>query len=161
LNATYVPSNTDLVFQQLQFVLATTGNEGCPAATDTVIVSMQQPPTVDAGADRNTCDVALPVDLAASFNNAGGVLRSTDGAGSFTSDPAIQNTSYQPVPADENAQQIQFMITTTGNGFCPAAVDTVTLSFVNPLTADFSIGMACANAATSLVDGSSTNGSAI
>ena len=161
LNATYVPSSTDLVFQQLQFVLATTGNESCPAATDTVIVSLQQPPVVDAGNDQNTCDAMLPVELGASFSNAGGVLWSTNGAGGFTSDPAQANTTYQPVAADENAQQVQFTITTTGNGFCPAAMDTITLSFVNPLTAAFTNGTACANAATVLTDASSTTGSPI
>ncbi len=85
LNASYVPSATDLIFSQLSFVLSTTGNMGCPAHTDTVVIALQQPPTVNAGNDVTTCDASADVQLTGSFSGAAGILWTTNGSGSLRS----------------------------------------------------------------------------
>jgi hypothetical protein len=74
LGAAYVPSATDMVFGELEFILTTTGNLGCPADTDTMTVSLQQPPTVDAGADINVCDASDAVQLGATSTVSGCVV---------------------------------------------------------------------------------------
>jgi gliding motility-associated-like protein len=159
--ATYVPSQTDLVFGELQFVLSTTGNMGCPADADTMIVSLQQPPTANAGNDINTCDAAAIVNLSGSFIGAAGIQWSTSGSGGFVPNSTSPNASYQPGAADEQAGTIQLILTTTGNGFCAAASDTLVLSFVNPLQAAFSVANACAGSQTLFTSTSSTTGAPI
>jgi len=159
--ATYVPSQTDLVFGELQFVLSTTGNMGCPADADTMIVSLQQPPTANAGSDINVCDATAIVNLGGSFTGAAGIHWSTSGFGSFMPNSTSPNASYQPGAADEQAGTIQLILTTTGNGFCAAASDTLVLSFVNPLQAAFSVANACAGSQTLFTSTSSTTGAPI
>ncbi|MBK9146810.1 MAG: gliding motility-associated C-terminal domain-containing protein [Flavobacteriales bacterium] len=161
LSATYVPSQTDLVFQQLEFVLSTTGNMGCPAHTDTMVVHLQAPPTVNAGADINVCDASSAIDLGGSFTGAGGVLWTSNGSGVFVPSNTAANASYQPGPTDEQNGTVRMILTTTGNGFCAAASDTLFISFVNPLQASFSVSNACVGSQTEFTSTSTTTGSPI
>jgi len=161
LNATYVPSPTDLVFPQLQFVLATTGNLGCPAHTDTMFVNLQTPPTASAGQDINVCDANSAIELDGSFTGAGGVLWTSNGSGVFLPSNTAANATYQPGPTDEQNGTVRMILTTTGNGFCAAASDTLFLSFVNPLQASFTVANACAGSQTVFTSTSSTTGSPI
>ncbi|MCW5899815.1 MAG: gliding motility-associated C-terminal domain-containing protein [Flavobacteriales bacterium] len=161
LNAQYLPSATDLVFPELHFVLGTTGNMGCPAATDTMVVHLQPPPTANAGNDVSTCDPLAPVQLGASFSGAAGVQWSTTGTGTFLPSLNDPSASYQPGAGDEAMGSIQLVLTTTGNQFCPAASDTLVVSFTNPLVAAFNLANACAGSQTVFTDASTTAGPAI
>jgi gliding motility-associated-like protein len=161
LNATYVPSPTDLVFPQLQFVLATTGNLGCPAHTDTMVVNLQTLPTVSAGQDINVCDASSVIDLSGSFTGAGGVLWTSNGSGVFLPSNTAANATYQPGPTDEQNGTVRMILTTTDNGFCAAASDTLFLSFVNPLQASFTVENACAGSQTVFTSTSTTTGAPI
>ncbi|MEO8590604.1 MAG: gliding motility-associated C-terminal domain-containing protein [Flavobacteriales bacterium] len=161
LNPDYVPSTTDLVFPQLRFVLSTTGNMGCPAHSDTVTVALQQPPTVNAGNDVTTCDASADVQLTGSFSGAAGIHWTTNSSGVFVPNADAPNAVYQPSVADSLAQNVLLILTTTGNQNCPAAADTMHLSFVNPLVAGFTFANPCAGSATLFTDASTTSGSAI
>ncbi|MCB0766903.1 MAG: gliding motility-associated C-terminal domain-containing protein [Flavobacteriales bacterium] len=161
LGATYVPSATDMAFAELRFILTTTGNMGCPADTDTMRVSLQAVPTVNAGADLSTCDASASVDVSGSFTGAAGVIWTTNGSGVFLPDNTSANASYQPGATDEQLGMIRMVLTTTGNGVCAAVSDTSLLSFVNPLQPAFGVTNACAGSTTSFMDASTTTGSAI
>ncbi|MBS1570329.1 MAG: gliding motility-associated C-terminal domain-containing protein, partial [Bacteroidetes bacterium] len=161
LNATYVPSAPDLMFPQLSFVLTTTGNMGCPAHSDTMQVNLHQPSTVNAGQDITTCDASADVQLAGTFTGATGVQWSTLGSGTFTPNTTTANAVYQPSAADSAQQHVDLVLTTTGDLYCAAAVDTVRISFVNPLNAAFTIGPACAGMQTAFTDASTTSGAPI
>jgi gliding motility-associated-like protein len=161
LDATYVPSPTDLVFGQLAFVLTTRGNMGCPAGTDTMAVSLQQPPTASAGPDINVCDASAEVQLGGSFNGATGVLWSSNGSGVFLPSNTDPNAAYHPGATDEQLGTVRMILTTTGNGLCAAASDTLFLSFTNPLQPAFGITNACAGGQTVFLDASTTTGSPI
>ncbi|MEZ4789735.1 MAG: PKD domain-containing protein [Flavobacteriales bacterium] len=161
LGATYVPSGTDMAFNELRFILTTTGNMGCPADTDTMRVSLQAVPTVNAGSDLSTCDASAPVDLSGSFTGASGIQWSTNGAGVFLPSNTAANASYQPGATDEQLGTVRMVLTTTGNGVCAAVSDTLMLSFVNPLQPAFGVTNACAGSITSFMDASTTSGSAI
>ncbi|MCB9164662.1 MAG: gliding motility-associated C-terminal domain-containing protein [Flavobacteriales bacterium] len=161
LGAAYVPSSTDMAFNELRFILTTTGNMGCPADTDTMRVSLQAVPTVNAGSDLSTCDASAPVDLSGSFTGASGIQWSTNGAGVFLPSNTAANASYQPGATDEQLGTVRMVLTTTGNGVCAAVSDTLMLSFVNPLQPAFGVTNACAGSITSFMDASTTSGSAI
>ncbi|MEB2340957.1 MAG: gliding motility-associated C-terminal domain-containing protein [Flavobacteriia bacterium] len=158
LNATYVPSAPDLLFGQLSFTLSTTGNMGCPAHSDTMLVSLHQPSTVHAGSDITTCDASAQVQLAGTFTGAPGVQWSTTGTGTFMPDNTTPDAIYQPSAADSVLQQVFLVLTTTGDPYCAAATDSLTLSFVNPLTPAFSVGQACAGSQTQFTDASTSTG---
>src|SRR5690606_1398393 len=109
LGATYVPSATDMAFSQLRFILTTTGNMGCPADADTMIVALQAVPTVNAGADLSTCDASPSVDLSGSFTGATGVQWSTNGSGVFLPSDVSANASYQPGATDEQLGDLRMI----------------------------------------------------
>jgi len=161
LNATYVPSAPDLVFQQLQFVLTTTGNMGCTPHSDTMRVAMHLPPAVNAGADITTCDASAPVQLGGTFTGAAGIQWTTLGSGSFAPNASTANAAYLPSAADSAMQHVRLVLTTTGSPFCPAASDTVAISFVNPLHPAFTAGNACTGLPTAFTDASTSAGAAI
>ncbi|MEZ4757858.1 MAG: gliding motility-associated C-terminal domain-containing protein [Flavobacteriales bacterium] len=161
LSGTYVPSTTDLVFGELRFVLSTTGNLGCPAARDTLVVALQQLPTVSAGQDINVCDATTAVQLGGSFTGAAGVQWSSNGAGVFLPNAADPNATYQPGATDAQLGTVRMILSTTGNGVCAAAHDTLLLSFVNPLVADFTWSNACAGSQTQFTSTSTTSGAPI
>jgi gliding motility-associated-like protein len=161
LNASYVPSAPDLLYPQLNFVLTTTGNMGCPAHSDTAVVGMQHPPTVSAGPDVTTCNASADVQLAGMSTGAGGVLWSSTGTGSFVPDNTMADAVYQPSAGDSLLQVVHLVLTTTGNEFCEAVSDTLQLSFVNPLAPDFTVGSACVNGLTQFTDASTSNGASI
>nr|MBP8822382.1 gliding motility-associated C-terminal domain-containing protein [Flavobacteriales bacterium] len=161
LNATYVPSAPDLVFQQLSFVLTTTGNMGCPAHSDTTLVNLHQPSMVDAGQDISTCDASADVQLAGVANGGTGVQWSTLGSGTFVPNSTTATAVYQPSAADSAMHYVDLVLTTTGELYCAAPDDTVRISFVNPLSAAFTMGAACAGLPTAFTDASTTTGSPI
>jgi hypothetical protein len=105
LGAAYVPSATDLVFGELEFILTTTGNLGCPADVDTMTVALQQVPTVNAGQDINVCDASEAVQLGASSTGAAGVLWSSNGSGVFLP----SNTDLEcELPARRNGRATRY-----------------------------------------------------
>ncbi|MBL7962840.1 MAG: gliding motility-associated C-terminal domain-containing protein [Flavobacteriales bacterium] len=160
--ATYVPSSTDLVFPELKFILTTTGNQGCPAHADTLSLFQNQLPSASAGADVSTCTAAQPIALAGSYSGATGVLWTSSGTGTFLPDAQSPLVAYQPSALDSVLQQVQLVITTTGNGYCPAVSDTMLVSFVNPLMPLFSVSSACVGVPTTFTDQSiSSSGSII
>ncbi|MBK7113654.1 MAG: gliding motility-associated C-terminal domain-containing protein [Flavobacteriales bacterium] len=161
LGATYVPSMTDMAFSELRFILTTTGNMGCPADADSMLVNLQARPTVNAGSDLSTCDASVAVDVAGSFTGATGVLWTTNGSGVFLPSNTSANASYQPGNTDEQLGTVRMILTTTGNGVCAAAGDTVMLSFVNPLEADFTWSNACAGSQMVFTSTSTTTGAPI
>lgn len=148
LLVTYVPSQTDMAFQQLEFILATTGNQGCPADEDTMYVNLQPVPTVNAGSDVVTCDASADVQLAGGYTNAGGVEWSTNGSGAFVPNEFTSSAIYQPSAGDSLMQVLELVLTTTGNQNCEAASDTMMLSFINPLDPALSVGNACVGSET-------------
>ena len=161
LGATYVPSATDMVFNELNFILTTTGNMGCPADADTAMVALQAVPTVSAGNDINVCDASATVDLTGGFTGANGVLWTSNGSGVFLPSNTAANATYQPGNTDEQLGTVRMILTTTGNGVCAAISDTLMLSFVNPLQADFTVSNACAGSQTQFTSTSTTTGAPI
>lgn len=161
LNVTYAPSATDMAFPQLMFMLTTTNNLGCPADVDTVLVMLEEPPTVNAGQDITTCDPSANVQLAGNSTGSTGVVWSTTGSGVFVPNENTLDAIYRPSTADSLMQQVHLVLTTTGGQICLAGSDTLLLSFINPLQPSFTVGNACAGSETIFTDASISNGAAI
>ena len=152
LDAEYIPGENDLLLEEVQLVLTSTGGEPCEAVTDTVLISFDPAPTADAGDDVFTCENAITAQLSGSFTNAEGITWTTTGSGTFLPTPNVPDPEYEFSQADIAAGEIELILTTEGNLSCPAAVDTTVLTIDNPLNAGFQSGPACVGSPVNFTD---------
>jgi gliding motility-associated-like protein len=136
LNASYIPSSADTAAGTVTLTLTTTGNGGCNAVTDNMILTLTNAPTVDAGASITICADAASVPVSGLVTTATGGTWSTSGTGTFTPNASTLNASYIPSSADTAAGTITLTLTTTGNGTCNAVTDNTVLTITNAPTAN-------------------------
>ena len=125
LNASYYPSFADTLNSPIILVLTSTGNGGCTAVSDTILVSVILGPTVFAGTDLTTCANSGIVSLNGSFNNGGGLNWSTTGDGTFIPSTTFPNAFYSPGVLDTANGGVFIIATSTVNGTCAPVTDTM------------------------------------
>ncbi|MEQ8518475.1 MAG: gliding motility-associated C-terminal domain-containing protein [Cytophagales bacterium] len=130
-NASYLRSVADSIAGSVQINAVTIGNGSCKAVRDSIVISLIPPPTVNAGSDIQICDAQTIVPIAGTFDDAGGILWSTNGSGNFDN-ATDTSTNYNVDPQDIIDSVITIYITTTGNGSCLPAIDSIELSIVSP-----------------------------
>ncbi len=124
----YIASSADTSFGSVTLYLTTTGNDDCPAAIDSLEVNFAPMPFANAGLDDAVCSTNPNYVLNGTYNVATGAYWTTSGTGSFT-DTLDLNTTYFPTPADTVVGSVYLILTTTGNGICPAFADSMELTF--------------------------------
>ncbi len=135
LNAIYFPDVVDIAAGQVQLVLNTDdpdGPGGCPAGTDTLVVTINLLSIVDAGVDQ-----AIPagntVNLAGSIGGgATSAIWSSNGSGVFD-DVTSLTAVYTPSAADIVAGSVILILSTNdpdGPGPCTAQSDLMTALIV-------------------------------
>jgi len=112
----------------------------CPPAYATVTVnSLNAPIQADAGNDETVCNqnpiVTLNGEIDASMQGSGsssiyetGIW--SGGAGIFSPNNTTLSASYIPTPSELAAGFVNLILTSTGNGSCPGASDTVRINYV-------------------------------
>ncbi|MBN8695064.1 MAG: PKD domain-containing protein [Bacteroidetes bacterium] len=128
LNATYTPSATAVANGADTLFLISTSNALCPADTDQVIITFYAGPTANSGADILVCKDTVSVPVCATISVASGGVWQTTGSGVFTN-PNLLCTNYIPSLADTASGSVILYLTTTGNGNCLAANDSVLVTF--------------------------------
>ena len=130
LNATYTPSQQDLNGGAINLFITSTGNGQCSADVDFLTILVQEGPDVkaNAGFDQTVCADAAQIQLSGAVESAGGGIWDTDGDGTFTPSTRILNSIYQPSANDTANGLVTFILTTTDNGVCQAATDTMELT---------------------------------
>lgn len=123
LNTTYLPVPADTVLGTIQLVLTSTGNGTCNAVSETINVTFNPQPNVDAGNDTSICSDLNTFQLNANFSNASGIVWSSSGTGSFSPSTTDPNATYQSSQADSAAGSVNITLTSTGNNGCPADTD--------------------------------------
>lgn len=113
--------------------LYATNSIGC---VDSIMyqVNIQDLPIADAGPDTVMCLNNPSVTLSGAVYNATGGLWVGDST--FSPNPSTLNADYTPSAAELAAGFAEVILTTTGNGLCPAHSDTVLISIVPGPTAD-------------------------
>lgn len=163
LNPIYTPSSADITLGTITFILSSTGNSGglCNTVRDTVVVSINPKPIVNAGANITRCKNNIGT-ISLSGTVVAGAITGTwtsSGTGIF-SNPNLLSTTYTPSIADINSlSAIQLILTSTGNsaGTCLSVSDTLLLSFTaSPLVSAGSNSTVCAN---NIPSGIALNGS--
>ncbi|MEW6470005.1 MAG: PKD domain-containing protein [Bacteroidota bacterium] len=160
LNASYTPSNNDTLNSPIVLVLTSTNNGGCLADSDTLLITVNPGPDVDAGPDQTVCSNNANVSLNGSVLIATGAQWTSSGTGSFTPNDSTLNATYVPSPADINSGSVTLVLTSTGNGLCNAVTDTMVVTFSPaPLVNAGPNLFICQGTMTANLSGSVTGGS--
>ena len=159
LNATYTASASEVTNGSVQLMLTTTGNGNCLAVSDSVLITIDPVPIVNAGPNTTSCANNSAVNLAGSVLNATGGIWS-GGTGNYVSSNTDLNAVYTPSNAEVNAGTVTLTLTSTGNGSCPAITDDVSISIIPAPTADAGLDQTvCSNNATVTLIGAVTGAS--
>jgi gliding motility-associated-like protein len=129
---TYFPSAADKAANNVVLTLASTNNGSCPASTSSVSIAFVAQPTADAGNDQVVCANNANVILNGKFNNAGGIVWSTSGNGTFSPSNTMLNATYSPGSADQIDGFTKITLTTSASSPCPAASDALTITMTAP-----------------------------
>ena len=134
LNANYIPSEDDILDGSI--ILTLTAN-ACNEAVDNMILTITPAPAVYAGEDETVCITDLSVQLGGIVGGATTTgIWTTSGSGSFVPGPTFLNAIYQLSSADSLNQGVVLTLTSTGNGDCIPASESINV-FVYPTgTAD-------------------------
>lgn len=127
LSSTYRPSAGEITAGQVVLFLSTTGNGTCSSESDSIIVTIDPAPIVDAGAPFTVCENNSTATLDGTFSGAGGVQWS-NGGGSFIPSNQVRNAQYIPSTAEITAGFVNLILTTTSNGLCNAVSDNVLIN---------------------------------
>lgn len=104
----------------------TTGT--CPNSSD-FNVSILDSIIVDAGLDQTVCYHAANVDLSGTVPFTG--VWDTDGTGTFSPNDSLMTATYIPSLGDSTSGTVFLTLTSTNNGNCAAAVDSLEVT-INP-----------------------------
>ncbi|MBI3511610.1 MAG: PKD domain-containing protein [Bacteroidetes bacterium] len=129
LNATYTPSNADTLTGVVILILTSTGNGGCFASSDTVLITVNPGPVVFAGTDQSVCSNNPDVILNGSVTVASGGIWTTAGNGTFNPNNTTFNATYIPDTSEINNGSVILILTSTGNGLCQSVSDSMTIIF--------------------------------
>ena len=141
--ATYCPSAADTVTGSVTLCLTTDDPDGagpCLAASDCMTLTITPDVGTNAGPDQTVCSDNATATMAGSVSIATGGLWSTMGDGGFASTTDL-STVYTAGTSDVSSGMVTIVLTTTGNGTCTAATDTMmlTINMVDSVSATASI----------------------
>jgi PKD-like domain/Secretion system C-terminal sorting domain len=125
-------------------IITYTVNSGGCAGSDTATITVNNcagcpnPPTANAGVDKNSCGTtAVPITGAIGGGATIGTWSST-GTGTFTPNTTTLNVTYNPSAADALAGSVKIYLTTNdpdGAGACVAARDSMIITVLSAPTA--------------------------
>ncbi|NVO01257.1 MAG: PKD domain-containing protein [Bacteroidetes bacterium] len=157
LNAVYQFSSIDSILGYAQIVLTSTNNGSCNAGTDTVLISIQRKPIVNAGADIQICLGVPSVNLTGTFSNTSSIQWTSSGTGTFLPNDSSANVSYVFSVADSIAGNVDLYLTSTGTTLCSQTRDTVNIQMFVPVIVDFTYSQACEGVSINFNDNSTVN----
>jgi len=143
LNAVYSPGTTDSVNGFVELVLASTNHGSCSQGRDTVMITIEPIPSVNAGTSIQICATTDSIPLAGAVSNATGGIWTTGGTGNFYPNDSTLTAEYIPSVADVTAGSISLYLTSYGTSICVPAIDSITIDLVTPLAVDFGFIETC------------------
>ncbi|MBI3501119.1 MAG: PKD domain-containing protein [Bacteroidetes bacterium] len=160
MNATYTPSAADTTAGSVTIILTTTGNGGCLAVSDSMLITINHAPIVDAGPDQLICFSNLVATLNGNSSTGSGTW-TTLGSGTFANSNSL-STTYTPSNADTSAGSVQLILSSANNGLCNPVSDTLLLTFTNTPNVNAGADQTlCANNATVTLTGTSSTGAGL
>jgi gliding motility-associated-like protein len=154
LTNTYVPNQIDTTIKPVKLFLTPTGV--CPVLRDTLLLTVQPAPIVNASVDQILCGNNSSVLLSGTI--AGGAstgIWSSTGTGTFVPNNTTLNGTYKPSSADTASGIVKLILTSTGNGICALVRDSMKVTITKSPTVDVALATysACVNNPTVSVSG--------
>lgn len=143
LSTTYNPSQTDIQSGQTMIYFASTNNNGCIPAKDSVLILYTSAPSVDAGSNLDICKNDSTITLAGSVSGVTTTGYWSGGSGTFSPDSTALNAVYTPSSTEFINGTVQLILTTTNNGGCNSVNDQVSFNLLTPPYANFSVNNTC------------------
>lgn len=107
---------------------------GCPSFAETMVVTTQPMPTVEAGGPFSICPTNPTVDFSGTITGASGIQWSADGT-TFAPSGTSLTGSYSATSSEVGGGDFYVYATTTGNGLCPAVTDSMLVDVLDTLQA--------------------------
>lgn len=140
---TYTPSPTEIASGSVTLVMTTYGNGDCPPVTDSMTVTFNYNPSINAGPNDTVCNtvgVTGPaVQLNGSAVNATGGIVWAGGTGTYSPNNNTLNAIYYPSVAERTAGKATLVLKSLGYGVCSQAIDTLVI-IINPLPSNVDAG---------------------
>lgn len=152
LAAVYLPSSTDSIVGSVEIVLTTTNNGSCAAGQDTMLITIEPVPLVNAGNDQLVCSATDSVFIGGTIANAPGSIWTTTGTGVFVPSDTLANAVYAPSALDLSIGSWQLILTSAGSVACTAVSDTLTIDVVTPFIPGFEFIETCVDQPMSFTD---------
>jgi gliding motility-associated-like protein len=156
MGAVYTASNADTAVGHVWIILTSTNNGGCNAVIDSMKVTINNAPGVDAGpATTSVCANNAAVTLNGTlYGSATSAKWTSTGTGVFSPSNLSLNATYNPSPADITLGTVTIKLTTTNNGMCNSAEDSLIVTFTTPPLVNAGVDIdACVNAASVILNG--------
>jgi hypothetical protein len=116
LISTYIPGANDIAAGGVKLCLNAFAENDCGQSQDCLIVTLQPPPTVDAGVDQTMC-VNQNANITGFATNTASVLWTTSGDGTFGNSSAL-TTVYYPGASDYANLSTELCLTAYSSGNC-------------------------------------------
>jgi len=163
LNATYTPSASEITAGVVTLTLTSTANGNCNAVTDVMQINLTNAPTVNAGADINSCKNNANTVLTGVVSGPTTTGNWIGGSGSFNPGSSALTSTYTPTAAELAAGVVTLTLSSTNNGNCNAVTDVVQINFTAAPSANAGLDIsACKNnpsaTLSGLVSGVTTTG---
>jgi gliding motility-associated-like protein len=130
VNAVYTPTAAEVNQGFVFLTITSTGNGNCNSVSDTVTHFLSPGIVTNAGPNQSVCVSSSFTQMLGSVSNGTTTgVWSTLGSGTFTPNDSALNALYMYSPADTAAGSVTLVLTSTNNGACPVARDTMTITF--------------------------------
>ncbi|WP_194410411.1 beta strand repeat-containing protein, partial [Dokdonia pacifica] len=167
-NPIYTPSPSDVTSGSITLTKTVTGNGTCSSSSvsDTVTLTINEDPTLEAGSNTALCSDAGAYTLSDASIGGG----ATEGTWSITTSPTMGDGVLSVTTATANPETVTFTATVSGDYIltlttnatapCSAAVDTVTITIEGEPTVDAGPATAsiCSDMMYTVTGSTSTNG---
>ncbi|MNJ90733.1 Protease 1 precursor [compost metagenome] len=142
LNSTYIPSIADTTAGFVWLYLESTSNGNCLPVQDSIYVSINNAPNVDAGPNQLRCANASLVQLNAHVSSPFAGIWS-GGNGTFSPSNTALNAIYTPSATEIGNGSVVLTLTSTNVGTCNVVSDAIQINFAAPPFANFSGTSVC------------------
>jgi uncharacterized repeat protein (TIGR01451 family) len=126
-NTTYTPSAQDINAGSVTLTLTGSGTGSCNASSSSIDITFIDAPYVSAGAD--ICTDQNSVALSSATTVSSGIIWTSSGTGTFTTNSTTLNANYVLSAADTAYGEITLTLTSTGNGSCNSVSDSMQITY--------------------------------
>lgn len=136
LTTNYQLTSSDTSTGFVSLILTSTGSGVCPNVSDSLLVTITDVPTVNAGNDTSVCANVGNIQLNGKISIASGASWLSSGTGVFSPNDTTLTAVYLPSSSDTSAGNVTLTLVSTGNGTCNRVLDDFTINFIKAPQAD-------------------------